>query len=112
MARDLGWIWLWKRKLDRKQHSMLNFTLERCVWCLPVVYCNMHWCVCVCEFEIQESPPTLTAVPRPCRLLLLPPYRYCRLCSYAELGGTLLDDLQRLEDLEAVRGYLRRMRDA
>ena len=33
-------------------------------------------------------------------------------CSYANEGGPLLDDLQRLEDLEAVRGYLRRMRDA
>ena len=30
VARDLGWIWLWKRNLSLRQHASLNFSLARC----------------------------------------------------------------------------------
>lgn len=59
VARDLGWIWLWRRNISLRQHATLNFSLQ----------------------------------------------------SYIEHGGTLLDDIANLSTLEALRAYLRDMRD-
>jgi hypothetical protein len=30
VARDLGWIWLWRRNLSLRQHASLNFPMQRC----------------------------------------------------------------------------------
>lgn len=116
MARDLGWLWLWRRTGSQRQQAALNFSLSRCAGasrtdarrtgCLAC-HATAGGGVLRLHLHLMQTPVNTWRIH--CFCCPLPLFVQC---SYAELGGSLLDDVAQLTSLEDLRAHLRSMRDS
>ncbi len=70
VARDLGWIWLWKRNTSLRQHAALNFSLSRWLLFLSLgLERTLSSCMPPTDFLLPRCVP-FAPRPRPGRYAL------------------------------------------
>lgn len=64
VARDLGWVWLWKHNMAQRQLAALNFSLQRCALGMLAWFAPGELCMAESVEEVRLGCPQLPSPRR------------------------------------------------